>query len=179
MLSEESLPCPISDVITLSCLSVVVDRVDPAFVFPTQLTYLWLTVKKDPFNATLLTPLTRLQELCISTRKDNEPLDLSGLTRLTMLYAPDAPVLRHPTSLVECKVRPLPDTDLSSLTNLTGLTVLLGQNARLTFPTGLKKLDIDKGPLGDSNIDDVDLSSFYAYENNHISRKIKEKTERR
>ena len=178
-LSAMTLPCPISDMTTLSRMFVVVDNVDPAFVFPIQLMSLRLTVMGESFDVALLSPLTRLQQLDISLLINENPLDLSGLTTLTKLDAYRSPVSGLPTSLVECQVGLPSDTDLSPMTHLTALTVWLGQNTRVTFPTVLRNLTIKAGTLRNSNINDLDLSSFDADEHNYVDWKILQKVQKR
>ena len=168
-LVEKELPCPISHSTTLSDLNVHVSYIQRKFRFPTQLTSLGLWVRDDSVDRALLTPLTRLQKLDISADQDADPLDLSGLTTLTGLDADGQSVSRLPTSLVEYRVSLKSETDISYLTNLTSLTVSLESDIRLTFPTGLKRLCVDHGSLGDSNISDVALESFESGWNSRLT----------
>ena len=80
-------------------------------------------------------PLTRLQELEIDV-KDKPPLDLSGLTALTLLRAVKPPVSSLPTSLVKCVATLQLDFDFSPFTNLTFLHVGVGDGVEVTCPTG-------------------------------------------
>ena len=158
-LAAKTLPCPVGDMPALVEMTASVRAaVDPDFRFPTQLTALELNVPHDSVDAAQLTPLTRLQRLDVRVGKGT--LDLSGMTALTSLNAGRSLVTRLPASLVECRVALHSDTDLSPLTGLTSLGVLLDPGIRVTFPTGLKRLCVDEGRLGESNIGDVALESF-------------------
>ena len=159
-LSEKALPLPISDVTTLSELTVGVEMIHPDFRFPTQLTALELKVFNKSFDVALLTPLTRLQVLTIDICGYHDALDMWGLTTLTRFDGIGSPISSLPTSLVRCKVSLQCNFDFSSLTNLTWLSVSLKSGLGVTFPTGLKMLCVDKGELANTNISDVELESF-------------------
>ena len=160
-LSDKTLPCSIADIPTLSKIHVMKDAIDPDFRFPTQLTSLYLKVFNGPVNVALVTSLTRLQFLNFNVDEGQDhPFDLSGLTMLTWLRSSDTPISGLPSSLVECKVRLLSDTDLSSFNNLTMLDISLHSKIRVTFPTGLKKLYVSSGQPFQSNISDVALESY-------------------
>ena len=125
-----------------------------------SLTTLSLEVRSDGVDVAQLTPLTRLQQLFIDIDKDEDLLDLSGLTTLTKLVAYSSPVSRLPTSLVECQVTLQFDADLSPLTNLTSLCVWIKSAVRVTLPTGLKQLEVRKGKLANTNVGDLALVLF-------------------
>ena len=140
---------------TLICL----ETIDPGFQFPIQLTTLKLMFKGSA-DVALLTPLTRLRCLDIDVNEASDPLDLSGLTTLTLLNARWSPVSRLPMSLVNYKVNLRADTNLSHLTNLTSLSVCLEPGIRATFPTGLKQLQLAEGELTNTNVGDVALETM-------------------
>ena len=92
--------------------------------------------------------------------KNNGPVDLSALTTLTRLEVFAHSVSQLPRSLVECSVTLESDQDLSLFTDLTSLSVCLKSHAKLTFPTGLKKLVLKEEQLCDTNIGDFSLEPF-------------------
>ena len=157
-LSAKTAPFPFVEAPALSVMTVFVDAIGPDLTLPTALEALSLNVYKGPVDPSVLTPLTRLQQLDIQVN-NKDPLDLSGLTTVTKLNAKGSPVLL-PASVVQCEVDLRSDADLSPLTSLTSLGVTLKRNIQVTFPTGLKKLYIFKGELGNTNIADVALESF-------------------
>ena len=159
-LGDETLPCPVSDLTTLSAMTVAVNHVDPAFRFPPLLHSLGLQVLDGSVDVAQLTPLTRLQELDINTDASKDPLDLSGMTTLTTLNARSSPVTRLPASLVTCNVTLWLHADLSPLTSLTSLTALVKLGVNVTFPTGLKALCFLGQDLSRTNIGDVALETF-------------------
>ena len=73
-----------------------------------------------------------------------------------------SPVMRLPTSLAEYNIVAWSDADLMDHTRLTTLTLTTESGVRVTFPTGLKQLFLEYGPLANTNagvIGNVDLES--------------------
>ena len=168
-LSDETLPFPGAESTTLFLMDIKVKKVDSTFRFPLMLKSISLWVVVETIEPSLLAPLTHLISLNINVKND-DPLDLSRLTALKRLFAEWSPVSHLPMSLVRCDITLQSDFDLSPLTNLTSLEVSMEPDVRVTFPTGLKELSINKGELTNTNVGNVALESFKSRWPSRITR---------